>query len=223
MLSGIRVGAVALLCLFGAGVSAEVVVSSSNPSEADLTAQLELLLEAEREGIESVSPSRLNRLTRTPEVDEDGGVYSNAYLAALPVAQGNAEWACLAEALYFEARGESVRGIFAVGEVIMNRVDSPNFPDTVCGVVNQGTGGRFQCQFSYNCDGRAEVFNEPKAYEKVGKVAALMIGGFSRSLTNGATHYHTKAVSPSWSRVYPRTAVIGQHVFYRQEYKVARR
>jgi hypothetical protein len=73
----------------------------------------------------------------------DAGIYSKAYLRGLPVAKGGKEWACLTEALYFEARGETVKGQFAVGEVILNRVSSPSFPDTICGVINQGTGRKF--------------------------------------------------------------------------------
>ena len=79
----------------------------------------------------------------------DAGIYSEAYLRGLPVAKGGKEWACLTEALYFEARGETVKGQFAVGEVILNRVSSPSFPDTICGVINQGTGRKFACQFTY--------------------------------------------------------------------------
>jgi spore germination cell wall hydrolase CwlJ-like protein len=52
-----------------------------------------------------------------------------------------------------------VRGIFAVAEVILNRVDSPNYPDTVCDVIYQGTGRLFECQFTYSCDGRKETIS----------------------------------------------------------------
>lgn len=128
---------------------------------------------------------------------------------------------CLAEALYFEARGESVRGQFAVAEVILNRVESSRFPDTLCGVIKQGTGKKYQCQFTYTCDGRKEVIREKKAYERVSKVARAAIDGVSEELTEGATHYHTKAVNPSWSRAYKETARIGVHIFYRHNYRTA--
>jgi spore germination cell wall hydrolase CwlJ-like protein len=102
-----------------------------------------------------------------------------------------------------------------VAEVIMNRVASSAYPDTVCGVVNQGTGRKFQCQFTYTCDGLAEVINEKSAYERLKKIAHLMVNGGPRKLTAGATHYHTKAVYPRWARKFPRTATIGVHRFYR--------
>src|SRR5699024_3882114 len=97
--------------------------------------------------------------------------YDAAFLTRQPAASGGAEWECLAEAIYFEARGESVRGQFAVGEVILNRVDSTAYPDSICGVVNQG------CQFTYTCDGRPETVHERAAWRRVGKVARLLIDG----------------------------------------------
>lgn len=142
--------------------------------------------------------------------------YTRAYLDGLDVTEGDAEWQCLTEALYFEARGEEVRGIFAVAEVILNRVDSSRFPETVCGVVRQGTGRIHQCQFSYFCDGTAEVVREPEAWNDVGKVARVMLDGAPRRLTSGAQFYHTRAVSPRWSRVFDRTTTIGAHHFYQQ-------
>ena len=136
---------------------------------------------------------------------------------------GEAEWACLAEALYFEARGEALPGQVAVAEVILNRVDSGSYPDTVCGVVRQGESrGRHACQFSYRCDGAPETFSEQAAYERVARVARKMIDGMPRTLTDGATHYHTRQVSPRWSRKFERTATIGAHYFYRVPSKLAR-
>ncbi len=147
--------------------------------------------------------------------------YSKEWLDQQPKATGDEHWKCLAEALYFEARGESVRGQFAVAEVILNRVESSRFPDDLCGVIQQGTGKKYQCQFTYTCDGRKEVIHEKKAYERVAKVARTSIDGIADQLTEGATHYHTKAVRPSWSRVYKETARIGVHIFYRHNYRTA--
>lgn len=136
-------------------------------------------------------------------------------LKGLPNATGGAQWACLTEALYFEARGETFDSMAAVGEVILNRRNSARFPSTVCGVVSQGVGGRPGCQFSYKCDGRKEVFNDPKAYVRVGKMARLMIDGVLPKLTNGALFYHNATVRPRWSRKFRRTATVGGHMFYK--------
>ncbi len=144
--------------------------------------------------------------------------YSTGWLDAQPAATGNEEFSCLAEALYFEARGETVKGQFAVAEVILNRVKSGAFPGSVCGVVNQGTGGkRHQCQFSYNCDGQEEVIAEKQAYDRVAKVARAVLDGTAGGLTDGATYYHTTGVNPRWNRSFTKTARIGVHLFYRDD------
>ncbi|MCA0869754.1 cell wall hydrolase [Seohaeicola saemankumensis] len=155
---------------------------------------------------------------RTPEAPMN---YSFAWLDAQPKATGGENWKCLSEALYFEARGETVKGQFAVAEVIVNRAKSSRFPDTICGVIRQGTGKKYQCQFTYTCDGRKEVIAEPRAYERVAKVARAILDGTSGDLTNGATYYHTVAVSPRWARKFTQTARIGVHLFYRPNYRTA--
>jgi spore germination cell wall hydrolase CwlJ-like protein len=135
------------------------------------------------------------------------------WLMARPAPAGDAEWQCLTEALYFEARGESLEGQIAVAEVILNRVDSPLYPRTVCGVVKQRGGGG--CQFSYVCTGKKKM-RERAAADLSGRIARAMLDGAPRVLTEGATHFHTKGVKPSWSKRFSRTASIGAHLFYRQ-------
>jgi spore germination cell wall hydrolase CwlJ-like protein len=136
------------------------------------------------------------------------------WLMAQPIPEGDAEWQCLTEAIYFEARGESLKGQIAVAEVILNRVDSPLYPRTVCGVVKQrGSGG---CQFSYICDGRTDRMREKDAADLAGRIARAMLDGAPRLLTEGATSFHTRSVRPSWSRRYIQTASIGAHLFYRK-------
>lgn len=139
--------------------------------------------------------------------------HSLDYLQSLPAPSGDAEWQCLTKALYFEARGESLKGQFAVAEVILNRVDSPKYPNTVCGVVQQG--GKAACQFSYTCDGARDSMAEKGAADLAGRIARVMLDGAPRNLTYGATHFHTRSVKPSWTRRFERTASIGAHLFYR--------
>lgn len=218
---------------FAGGAVADVVVSKSNDPRIELNDQLSALFGAERAALGGLPSARVRQLASEPPrrvavpattQRRNAPIrYDQAFLSGVPTAEGGARWRCLSEALYFEARGESVKGIFAVAEVILNRVDSPNYPNDVCGVIYQGTGKRYQCQFTYACDGRKEVINEPEAYRKVAKVARLMLDGAPRDLTEGATHYHTKSVKPRWSRVYPRTATIGYHHFYRQPQRLASR
>lgn len=162
----------------------------------------------ERIALRSAGPPAIRQLAQPPGLHYDPG-----FLAALPVASGGAEWKCLAEAIYFEARGEPVRGQFAVAEVILNRSESTIYPNTICGVVHQGSGTG--CQFSYTCDGRADRVRDAQAFRLAGQIARLMLDGAPRRLTGGATHFHTKAVRPRWAQDMPRTTVIGHHIFYR--------
>jgi spore germination cell wall hydrolase CwlJ-like protein len=203
--------------LFAAAAAALTVLAA--PSGAEVASDpARQLMSIERAALDSLPRDRLERLMRTSAGSGEATRvrYDRDWLAGQPAPEGGAQWKCLAEALYFEARGESVRGQFAVAEVILNRVESAIYPDTVCGVIEQGTGELYQCQFTYTCDGAAETIHEPKAWAQVGKVARAMLDGAPRMLTKGATHYHTKHVSPRWARVYPRTATIGVHHFYRK-------
>lgn len=135
------------------------------------------------------------------------------WLMAQPKPTGDAQWECLTEALYFEARGESLDGQIAVAEVILNRTDSPLYPRTICGVVKQRGGGG--CQFSYVCNGKTRM-REKAAADLAGRIARAMLDGAPRVLTDGATHFHTRGVRPSWSKRFAKTASIGAHLFYRQ-------
>lgn len=149
--------------------------------------------------------------------------FNYGWVDAQPRASGDEQWRCLSEALYFEARGETVKGQFAVAEVIMNRVKSGRFPATLCGVIKQGTGRKYQCQFTYTCDGYKDVIREHQAFLRVSKVARAILDGAvgAGNLTEGATHYHTTAVRPAWARTYKQTARIGVHLFYRHNYRTA--
>ncbi|TCO72850.1 cell wall hydrolase [Rhodovulum euryhalinum] len=215
----VRAAGLAVALALTAGVSqAEMTSSQSNDPTAMLGENIARLLGAERSALQSVGERRIRRLVARPAERRARGPvrYDAAWLAAQPKAQGGQEWQCLTEALYFEARGETVAGQFAVAEVILNRVASQAYPDSVCGVVHQGTGKRYQCQFTYTCDGHAEVIREPAVYDRMAKIARIMLDGGSRTLTNGATHYHTTAVRPRWASRFPRTATIGVHHFYRR-------
>jgi hypothetical protein len=124
---------------------------------------------------------------------------------------------CLATAIYHEARGEGIKGQFAVAEVILNRVASRKFPGSICGVVYQGVKpGQFGgCQFSFACDGRSEEMRNSRAADLARRIAQVMADGGNRGLTDGATYFHTVAVNPAWSKRFAHTGKIGAHLFYR--------
>jgi spore germination cell wall hydrolase CwlJ-like protein len=172
-------------------------------------------------GLIPTEASYAPKLDRLPAPDLSGPMPAIAmtdglteeWLMAQPRPTGDEQWQCLTEALYFEARGETLQGQIAVAEVILNRVDSPLYPRTVCGVVKQRGGGG--CQFSYVCNGRTKM-REKGAADLAGRIARAMLDGAPRVLTDGATHFHTRGVKPSWSKRFSRTAAIGAHLFYRQ-------
>ena len=123
---------------------------------------------------------------------------------------------CLSTAIYFEARGEPVRGQIAVAQVILNRAFSGHYPDTVCGVVYQNSHRHNACQFSFTCDGIPDVVREPDAMERAKKIAALMLDGKLWLPEVGkSTHYHAYWVSPGWVREMTRMHKLGVHTFYR--------
>lgn len=170
-------------------------------------------------GLRKFFAALAGKASRKPSVETVA--YTRAWVDAQPKATGDENWKCLAEALYFESRGETVKGQFAVAEVIRNRVASARFPDTYCGVIRQGTGRKFQCQFTYTCDGRKEVISEKQAYDRVAKVARAVIDGVAANLTDGATYYHNTTVRPRWARRFTKTAQIGVHLFYRPKLQTA--
>jgi spore germination cell wall hydrolase CwlJ-like protein len=123
---------------------------------------------------------------------------------------------CLVTALYFEARSEPLDGQIAVGQVIMNRVKSPDYPDTICGVVYQGSHRRTGCQFSFTCDGKPDKPRSRKMWERSKRIADQVLEGkvWLRSIGN-ATHYHADYVSPKWRWKMSRLSKIGRHIFYK--------
>jgi N-acetylmuramoyl-L-alanine amidase len=118
---------------------------------------------------------------------------------------------CLAEAVYYEAKGEPIRGQQAVAEVVATRVASRAYPNTYCGVVYQRSGRI--CQFSWACSGRRAPSG--LQWQRANEIAERVVDGWRPGVAVGATHFHATFVSPSWSHVYRRVATIGGHMFYR--------
>ena len=119
--------------------------------------------------------------------------------------------ACLARTVYFEARGEPVAGQMAVASVVLARVQSDEFPDTVCDVVTEARKpGRFHCQFTWWCDGRADDPKNEEEYRQAKAVAmfAMLLG----PQPGGPTHFHAADMKPQWNM--QQVATIGGHVFY---------
>ncbi|MEM7398155.1 MAG: cell wall hydrolase [Pseudomonadota bacterium] len=161
-----------------------------------------------------------------------GGISSAALKVAALGTQEDRIWdadaarelRCLAEGIYFEARGEPWRGQMAVGRVILNRVASKQYPNSVCGVVYQNRHLHNRCQFSFACDGKPDEIRNVDAWYSVRGFAAWLLannsddrqGSAYRVLASleTATHYHADYVLPYWAKHFELTARIGRHIFY---------
>lgn len=198
------------------------LTSLAAPAAADLPVErsLAMALSAEREAMRSVTSSLVIRATAPQDGASTIQRYDAAYLMTLP-APTEDQVACLQEAIYHEARGEDIYGQFAVAEVILNRVDLPNYPNSVCGVVHQNASRLNACQFSYACNGRSRDMSDSRARRLAGAIAQIMMGGAPRELTDGATHFHTTGVRPTWARDFARTAQFGSHLFYREPVRLS--
>jgi spore germination cell wall hydrolase CwlJ-like protein len=123
---------------------------------------------------------------------------------------------CLAIAIYFEARGEPVRGQLAVGQVILNRVRSPLFPETICGVVYQGHMQK-GCQFSFTCDGKTDIPRSDTQWALAQDIAKqIMQGELWLPEVGYSTFYHANYVSPRWANSMNKIDKIGRHIFYKK-------
>jgi spore germination cell wall hydrolase CwlJ-like protein len=123
---------------------------------------------------------------------------------------------CLTEVIYFESRGEQVRGQMAVAQVVLNRAFSGKYPNTVCGVVYQNAHRHLACQFTFACDGIADKVKEPDMWERANVIANEMLDGKIWLPEVGkATHYHAHWVHPGWVREMTKLHRVGVHTFYR--------
>ena len=140
---------------------------------------------------------------------------------------------CLAKNIYFEAGVESTAGKLAVANVTINRAASKNYPNTICGVVQEGIHYynaqknehfpvRDRCQFSWYCDGLLDEPREGKTWESAQELAKkVLVNHHDKALidiTDGATHYHANWMEtyPSWSKKKKVMASIDRHIFYRK-------
>ncbi|WP_131833795.1 cell wall hydrolase [Ancylobacter aquaticus] len=123
---------------------------------------------------------------------------------------------CLAEAVYFESRGEPLRGQVAVAQVVMNRVFSGYYPADICRAVYQNAHRRLACQFTFACDRVRDVVTEPELWKQAREIAGDMLEGRVWDPKVGrATHYHARSVRPYWIREMRKLDRIGEHTFYR--------
>jgi spore germination cell wall hydrolase CwlJ-like protein len=159
--------------------------------------------------VPTLPPADNAEISRVPAARPD-------YTSLIDEDQQHHEQRCLAQAIYFEARGESDTGQAAVAQVVLNRVSSGLYPSTICGVVFQNRQHYHACQFSFACEGRSLRITEPDAWHRAERIAAAVTSGETYVADVGdATHYHALYVHPDWARRLERTDRIGHHVFYK--------
>ena len=158
------------------------------------------------EGGETIASKNDSELSRTPA--ERLGLLGKPRLQAEK---------CLADAVYFEARGEPEKGQEAVAQVVMNRVFSGFYPNNVCGVVYQNAEKHLACQFTFACEGKdLNKIEEPDMWEQAKRIAKDTLDGKIWLTEVGhATHYHAYWVHPSWVHEMTRLYQLGVHTFYR--------
>ncbi|WP_299480195.1 cell wall hydrolase [uncultured Roseibium sp.] len=135
----------------------------------------------------------------------------------LPLSVGTKkEQRCLAEAIYFEARGETEEGQVAVAQVVLNRVKNPSYPNSICGVVYQNKHKRNRCQFSFACDGIKDRISSKGAWKTAQRLAREVSDGKQYlKMVDASTHYHATYVSPRWARSMAKRGQVGLHIFYK--------
>ncbi len=124
---------------------------------------------------------------------------------------------CMAEAIYFEARGEPEIGQYAVAQVVLNRVRSGYYPKDICGVVYENKHLRNRCQFSFACDGIPDRITNKDAWKRATEIAEKVTGtDYFLPEVGSATHYHATYVRPHWTWDMDKLQKIGKHIFYRE-------
>jgi N-acetylmuramoyl-L-alanine amidase len=124
---------------------------------------------------------------------------------------------CMALNIYYEARNSNLADKAGVADVVMNRVYDTRYPNTICGVVQDGyKKNRRDCQFSWYCDGKADDPQDTDIWMEAQGIAYMMIEhGEFRGITEGATHYHATYVDPYWASSLQMVGTLGKHVYYR--------
>lgn len=121
---------------------------------------------------------------------------------------------CLTAAVYYEAAGEPIQGQRAVAQVVLNRVRHPSFPNSVCGVVYQGSERQTGCQFTFTCDGSLRRTPQKDLWLRARQVAESALRGRIEASVGMSTHYHTDWVFPYWAPNLRKITKLGTHIFY---------
>ena len=132
------------------------------------------------------------------------------------------ELACMATNIYHESARESDLGKIAVAMVVLNRVSSPDFPDTICDVVHQPSRDSTRprsCQFSWTCDGKSDRIRDSEKYQSIISLSRDILRSRDTivDIVDGALYYHAVYVNPSWAKYFKRVTRIDTHIFYKNK------
>lgn len=220
IISGISHMAFGALCLAAVSTALISAVETRTPlllAEQALTGPATAPRSLPATPVSAKTSSKATSETVVPGVQFVSASELSAPLIRLQEKALEAERRCLAAGIYFEARGESTMGQIAVAEVILNRVESGEYPDSICGVVYQGAKRHNDCQFSFACDGKVEVPHNRLAWRKSQRLARyIMSGQLRREIVGQSLFYHADYVRPAWSQHMVEVAKVGKHIFYRK-------
>jgi spore germination cell wall hydrolase CwlJ-like protein len=162
-----------------------------------------------------ITPDEAITLNAKQASTGDVGAAAASFRLAASSADASRALKCLTEAVYYEAASESADGQRAIAQVVLNRVRNSAFPNTVCGVVYQGSERSTGCQFTFTCDG--SLAREPwqRAWLQAQRIAKAALSGSVFKPVGYATHYHADWVVPYWASSLTRATSIGAHIFYR--------
>ena len=168
------------------------------------------------------------------EIDNQKIVIRTNSVTPIPVEDPffkNNEITCLAKNMYFEARSEGIAGVVAKTQVVYNRVNSEEYPNTICEVIEQAKISQWwlkekgiikpiknKCQFSWFCDGYSDEPKDDKTYSELFELAEQFVNGEHEGMidiTGGALWYHADYVHPRWANHLEVTTKVGRHIFYK--------
>ena len=192
------------------------VVAKANSAKVGASAPMDVSMESTElmTAVDGLVPVLANRFLTEPAPVKSvaASLIENAEFQA-------SEHKCLSQAIFYESRSEGKDGQKAVAEVIQNRVRSKHYPNSICGVVFQGSQRNTGCQFSFTCDGSMDRAPKGKTWLRANHIATLAMTGGITPITGGATHYHNLDVQPAWSDTLVLTKKIETHKFYRTRWR----
>lgn len=194
-----------LICLLVATFAGQSQAADATPAPEAVVSKAQVLEEkaADKDGATPAVPkSEIITQSEAQAVDPEGAASVDDAIV------------CLSRTIYWEAKGGTDADMSAVANVVLNRLGHEGYPDTICGVVKQGSEKK-ACQFSWWCDGRSDEVKEDDRYAAAKEIARKALNQQLTDSTRGAMYFHDRNVKPAWASEYIRTAETGKFLFYK--------